>query len=74
MNRKKLKKLKRGFKRLLILFAIIANAILLIDIMRFPEAYSSIDKYRLKNDIVAGNERAIEFYQKHYLDKGRPLF
>lgn len=74
MNRKKLKKLKKELTRALILIAMIAGALILIDFVQYPEAYSSTAIYQLKNDIEAGNERAIEFYQKYYLDKGRPLF
>lgn len=74
MNRKTIKHIKKEVTGLLLLITIIASLLIFIDVIRYPEAYSSIAKYHLKNDIEAGNEKAIEFYQKYYLDKGRPLF
>ena len=74
MNRKTIKHIKKEITGLLLLIAIIASVFIFIDVIRYPEAYSSIAKYHLKNDIEAGNEKAIEFYNEHYLSKGRPLF
>ena len=38
-----------------------------IDIIRFPECYSSMWKYQLENDIKAGNAEAIQYYNNIYL-------
>lgn len=38
------------------------------------EMYSSAARYQLHNDVLAGDETAIEFYQEHYLDRGIELW
>lgn len=45
-----------------------------IDIIRFPECYSSIWKYQLQNDIEAGNAEAINYYNNTYVSNGRKLY
>ena len=47
---------------------------LLVDIVRFPECYSTTAKYQLENDIKRGNKMAIEYYQNTYVANGRELF
>lgn len=44
------------------------------DFLRFPDCYLTTWRHQLKNEIEAGNKQSIEYYQKHYIDKGRILF
>lgn len=45
-----------------------------IDVIRFPECYSSVWKYQLQNDIYSGNIEAINYYNNTYVANGKPLF
>lgn len=45
-----------------------------IDFIRFPEWYISTWKYQLQNDIAAGDELAVAYYENTYLSNGRILF
>lgn len=45
-----------------------------IDIIRFPECYSSIWKYHLENDLEAGNAEAINYYNNVYVSNGHLLY
>ena len=56
-----------GFLIVLLLFGI-------TDFIRFPETYLTTWKYQLQQDIKSGDAEAIEYYQSHYIDKGRILF
>ena len=46
----------------------------LIDFFRFHECYLTCFKYQLRCDIEAGDEKAIEYYNKTYIANGRELF
>lgn len=45
-----------------------------IDFCRFPECYISTWKYHLQQDIEAGDEDAIQYYNENYIENGRVLF
>ena len=45
-----------------------------VDVIRFPECYSTTWKYQLKLDIERGDEKAIEYYENTYISNGRELF
>ena len=45
-----------------------------IDICRFPECHLMTWRYQLKNELLAGDVTAIEYYNKHYISKGRLLY
>lgn len=48
--------------------------VFVIDFCRFTECYLPTWKYQLKNDIIRGNEKAIEFYEEKYVQNNRDLF
>lgn len=56
------------------LIAICIVLSIFIDFCRFPECYISTWKYQLQNDIAAGNEQAITYYNENYIENGRALF
>lgn len=59
------------------LFTIIMIVILIkgyITLINNYEMISSTARYQLYNDIVEGNQEAIDFYKKQYLDRGIILF
>lgn len=45
-----------------------------IDLVCYPECYFTTWKYQLKKDIMAGEQKAINYYQLNYINKGRVLF
>ena len=47
---------------------------ILINFCIYPEKYVTTWKYQLKQDIEAGDQQAIEYYQKNYLEKGEKLW
>lgn len=77
MNKNKTR-LKINFKRFTaFVSSLILSIVLLtisIDIIRFPECYSSIWRYQLQNDIEAGNAEAINYYNNTYVSNGKILF
>lgn len=77
MNKNKTR-LKINFKRFTaFVSSLILSIVLLtisIDIIRFPECYSSIWRYQLQNDIEAGNAEAINYYNNTYVATGKTLF
>ena len=66
--------LNRLFASLLVLTLIITCIGLYIDLCRFPEKYLTTWKYQLKNEIALGDEKAIEYYNRVYKDRGIDLF
>ena len=69
-----MKKIKNEICGAIILFAIVAAVIVSVDFVRFPECYVKSWRDSLKNEINAGNEKYIEFYNEHYIEQGRELF
>lgn len=68
------KTVKIDIVRFLRFILILALLTVTIDFLRFPDCYLNTWRYQLKNEIEAGNKQSIEYYQKHYVDKGRILF
>ena len=66
--------LNRLFTSLLILTLIISCIGLYVDFMRFPDKYITTWKYQLKNEIAIGDQKAIDYYNKHYISKGVYLY
>ena len=58
--------LNRLFCSLLILTLLITLSACIIDFMRFPDKYITTWKYQLKNEIASGDQKAIDYYNKHY--------
>lgn len=74
----KIKNKKKFRKSIMILTFILIMIICLIytciKFCMYPEKYLSTWKYQLKQDIEAGNQQAIEYYQKNYLERGEKLW
>ena len=66
--------LNRLFTSLLILTLIITFTACITDFMRFPDKYITTWKYQLKNEIASGDQKAIDYYNKHYTSKGVFLY
>lgn len=56
------------------MFIITAVTMIIIDFFRFPDCYLSTWRYQLKNEIKAGNQQSIEYYQNNYIAHGRCLY
>lgn len=52
----------------------IAFILFTIDFIRFPDCYLTTWRYHLKNDILSGNQEAIDYYNNTYVANGRILF
>ena len=61
---------------IILLLVILFFPILLrvFDFFCFPECYIPTWKYQLQNDIAAGDELAVAYYENTYLSNGRILF
>ena len=66
--------LNRLFCSLLVLTLIITFTACITDFMRFPDKYITTWKYQLKNEIASGDQKAIDYYNKHYTSKGVYLY
>lgn len=44
------------------------------NVIKRPELYSTTMKYQLKNDLLAGDANAIEYYNGNYASQGIELF
>ena len=66
--------MKRLLKTIMALIVIIPILMIMADFLRFPECYLPTWKYQLKNDIAAGDEVAIEYYETRYVANGKILF
>lgn len=66
--------LNRLFTSLLVLTLIITCIGLYIDFCRMPEKYCTTWKYQLQNEIASGDQKAIDYYSKHYTSKGVYLY
>lgn len=45
-----------------------------VDLAQHPEKYSTTLKYQLKNDILAGDSDAIQYYNENYVNQGIKLY
>ena len=61
-------------KTIIAIVAIIGLCCFMVDLARFPECYLTTWRYQLENDIKQGNAKAIEYYNRVYVDNGRTLF
>lgn len=69
------KKFIRSITTLLVSIAlIILLVIMAVQLINYPEKYLSTWRYQLYQEIQAGDQEAIEYYQKNYLDKGIELW
>ena len=66
--------MKKIIKFIVLSLAIGIVLTIIIDFFRFPECYITTWKYQLQNDISAGNEKAIAYYNKNYIENGKVLF
>lgn len=66
--------LKRVFGNIIILTLITAFSYGIIDFFRFPECYLTTWKYQLQNEIKAGNQEMIDYYNHVYVENNRSLF
>lgn len=66
--------LNRLFSSLLVLSLIIAFTACITVFFRFPDKYITTWKYQLKNEIASGDQKAIDYYNKHYTSKGVYLY
>lgn len=71
---KKRRKKCSGMEKLIFFIIVAANLILCIDFIRFPECYLTTWKYQLKNEIAAGNQEMIDYYNHVYVKNNRILF
>ena len=52
----------------------IVGLLVYIDFVRFPECYITTWKYQLKNEIAAGDQEAITYYNNYYVKYNRSLY
>lgn len=65
----------KKFSYAILLICIVCGFILgLCHVVAFSELYSITARKALKNDIVEGNQKAIDYYNKHYTSKGVYLY
>lgn len=75
----KVKLNKKKFGMFIIMLVVVLTSVIYslkiaIDFVQFPEKYSATWKYQLANDIERGNEEAIDYYNKNYVEKGEKLW
>ena len=73
-SRRKQKAIKNKLEKLMFIVVIIASLALYVDFVRFPECYINTWRYQLKNDIKAGNQEMIDYYNNVYVKHNRVLF
>lgn len=72
VNKKKFIKAITGL--IITLILIITTAWIAVDFILYPEEYLTTWRYQLKLDIENGEQEAIDYYQKTYLDNGKKLW
>lgn len=72
VNKKKF--IKSTATLILSIVLIILLVIMTVQFINYPEKYLSTWRYQLYQDIQAGDQEAIEYYQRNYLDKGIKLW
>lgn len=69
------KKLIQSIIRLVAAFIVLAPFVYGVhQLIKYPELYSTTAKYKLYNDIQAGNASAIEYYNNTYKNNNINLF
>lgn len=77
-TKRKIKNVKKFIKSticfllILIFFMLIVHV--LIDFIEYPENYLTTWKYQLHREIQNGDQEAINYYQRKYLDNGKKLW
>lgn len=66
--------MKKSIKFIVLTLTIGIALAIIIDFCRFPECYITTWKYQLQQDIEAGDEDAIQYYDENYIQNGRVLF
>lgn len=69
-----MRQILREISAVIILLCFVVGAIGFIDFVRFPDCYIPGLKQSLKNELRAGDEDAIQYYEARYIEKGRELF
>lgn len=72
--RKRRKKKAEKIFNILVIGMLFIFILLYVDFIRFPECYLTTWKYQLKNEIAAGDQTAITYYNTHYVKYNRSLF
>ena len=72
--RKRRKKKTEKIFNILVIGMLFTFILLYVDFIRFPECYLTTWKYQLKNEIAAGDQTAITYYNIHYVKYNRNLF
>lgn len=63
--------------KILILFGVVIGFMALLftyNFIKYPEIYITTWRYQLQNDLKSGDEAAIEYYQRVYINSGKELF
>jgi hypothetical protein len=53
---------------------LIITVLVVVDFVRFPEAYMTINASQLRNDLNNGDEEAIEYYYENYILNDKYIF
>lgn len=61
-------------KKILALILLVATVYVSVDFYRFPEKYITTWKYQLENRIKRGDQEAMEYYKRTYIQHGENLF
>lgn len=61
-------------KKILVLILLAATVYMSVDFYRFPEKYITTWKYQLENRIKRGDQEAMEYYKRTYIQRGENLF
>ena len=72
--RKRRKTTAEKIFNILVIGMLFTFILLYVDFIRFPECYLTTWKYQLKNEIAAGDQTAITYYNTHYVKYNRSLF
>jgi hypothetical protein len=67
-------KMMRIVKKVFMLSVVVFVVLVLTSFFVRTELYSTTSRYQLKNDLDAGNEMAIEYYEDMYTSRGIYLF
>lgn len=70
----KRERIKSFFKVASVITVLVLCILMAVDVVKYPECYFSTWKQALYYDIEAGDEEAIEYYNRVYVANGRELF
>lgn len=66
--------LKRIIKKLIVCVVLVGLALLMFDIMAYPECYLTTWRAALENDLREGEPAAVEYYTERYYNNDRDLY